>query len=52
MILFCCCKFIDSVSNMEHGIAIKCALGVNSRVLLLNMNFDSVRVDQLLIGLL
>jgi len=37
---------------MEHGIASKCALGVNSRVLLLNMNFDSVRVDQLLIGLL
>jgi hypothetical protein len=37
---------------MEHGIAIKCALGVNSRVLFLNMNFDSVRLDQLLIGLL
>jgi len=37
---------------MEHGIAIKCALGMNSRVLFLNMNFDSLRVDQSLIGLL
>jgi len=37
---------------MKHGIAVKCALGVNFRVLFLNMNFDSVRVDQSLIGLL
>lgn len=52
MILFCCSDFIGCVSNMEHGIAIKCALGMNSRVLFLNMNFDTVRVDQSLIGLL
>lgn len=37
---------------MEDGIANKCALGINSRVLFLNMNFDTVRVDQSLIGLL
>jgi len=52
MILFFGSNFIDSMSNMEHGIAIKCALGVNSRVLFLNMNFNSVRVDQSLVGLL
>jgi len=35
-------NFIDCVSGMEHGIAIKCALGVNSRIQFLYMNFDSV----------